>query len=236
MNGVEPDSSAGGEQPKFCCLDTQGRSWIVKFSPAEANPVAERIRTLLRCEHLALETLGAAGQPVARTQLHEVQGRVFLAAERFDRPEPDLLGRAPGRIGMVSLESFNAEFAGPVDQWARTAQRLHDQGLLSAAEARRLKLWDAFGSSLPIQTGITAMCLCCGMAGAGSWRLAMTCCPCALCRCRVKCQRGYGIWRPYSRLRRSCLCGRRPRCSRVSSGHEHRRWWSAEAAAYFTTG
>lgn len=145
MNGVEPGSCAGGEQPKFCCLDTQDRSWIVKFSPAEANPVAERIRTLLRCEHLALETLGAAGQPVARTQLHEVQGRVFLAAERFDRPEPDLLGRAPGRIGMVSLESFNAEFAGPVDQWARTAQRLHDQGLLSAAEARRLKLWDAFG-------------------------------------------------------------------------------------------
>lgn len=145
MDGAVPGSSAGGEQPKFCCLDPQGRSWIVKFSSAEDNSVAERVRTLLRCEHLALETLRAASQPAARTQLYELQGRVFLAAERFDRPEPDLLGRAPGRIGMVSLESFNAEFAGPVDQWARTAQRLHDQGLLSAAEARRLKLWDAFG-------------------------------------------------------------------------------------------
>jgi len=124
MQGAAPGSSAGGEQPKFCCLDAQGRSWIVKFSPAEDNPVAARFRHLLRCEHLALETLRTAGQPVARTQLHEVQGRVFLAAERFDRTAPDVLGQAPGRIGMVSLESFNAEFVGTADQWAKTAQRL----------------------------------------------------------------------------------------------------------------
>lgn len=145
MEGAVPGSSAGGEQPKFCCLDHEGRSWVVKFSSAEANPVAERVRKLLHCEHLALETLRAAGQPAAHTQLYELQGRVFLAAERFDRPEPDLLGQAPGRIGMVSLESFNAEFVGTVDQWAKTAQRLQDQGLMSAEDARSLKLWDAFG-------------------------------------------------------------------------------------------
>ena len=145
MQGAAPGSSAGGEQPKFCCLDAQGRSWIVKFSPAEDNPVAARVRHLLRCEQLALETLRTAGQPVARTQLHEVQGRVFLAAERFDRPAPDVLGQAPGRIGMVSLEAFNAEFVGTADQWAKTAQRLQDQGRMSAADAQRLKLWDAFG-------------------------------------------------------------------------------------------
>ena len=46
---------------------------------------------------------------------------------------------------MVSLESFNAEFVGTVDQWAKTAQRLQDQGLMSAEDAQRLKLWDAFG-------------------------------------------------------------------------------------------
>lgn len=145
MEGAVPGSSAGGEQPKFCCLDREGRSWIVKFSSADKDPVAERFRKLLRCEHLALETLRTAGEPVAHTQLHELQGRVFLAAERFDRPEPDLLGQAPGRIGMVSLQAFNAEFVGTVDQWGKTAQRLQDQGLMSAEDARHLKLWDAFG-------------------------------------------------------------------------------------------
>lgn len=145
MAGAVPGSSAGGEQPKFCCLDSQGRSWIVKFSSADDNPVAQRVRTLLRCEHLALQTLRSAGQPAAHTNLYALEGRVFLAAQRFDRSEPDLLGQTPGRIGMVSLESFNAEFAGTVDQWAKTAQRLQDQGLLGIEDAQRLKLWDAFG-------------------------------------------------------------------------------------------
>ena len=145
IDGAVPGSSAGGEQPKFCCMDRLGQSWIVKFSPADDNPVAARWRLLLCCEHLALRTLHAAGQPVAHTQLYERAGRVFLAAQRFDRPPADLLGQAPGRIGMVSLETFNAEFVGTTDQWAKTAQRLHSQGLLSAEDARRLQLWDAFG-------------------------------------------------------------------------------------------
>ena len=145
IEGAVPGSSAGGEQPKFCCLDREGRSWIVKFSSAENNIVAQRVRALLRCEHLALQTLRNAGQPAAHTQLYDIEGRIFLAVERFDRSEPDLLGQTPGRIGMVSLESFNAEFVGTVDQWAKTAQRLQSQGMLSAEDAQRLKLWDAFG-------------------------------------------------------------------------------------------
>ncbi|MBV2163736.1 MAG: type II toxin-antitoxin system HipA family toxin YjjJ [Comamonas sp.] len=145
IEGAVPGSSAGGEQPKFCCLDGAGRSWIVKFSPADDNPVAERIRTLLRCEHLALQTLHAAGQPVAHTRLHTQAGRVFLAAQRFDRTAPQRPGQPPGRIGMVSLQAFNAEFVGTTDQWAKTAQRLQDLGLLSSEDAQRLRLWDAFG-------------------------------------------------------------------------------------------
>lgn len=117
----------------------------MKFSPADGNPVAQRVRTLLRWEHLALQTLGNAGQPVAHTQLYALEGRVFLAVERFDRTGPDLWCQTPGRIGMVSLESFNAAFVGTVDQWAKTAQRLQDQGLMNAEDAQRLKLWDAFG-------------------------------------------------------------------------------------------
>ena len=149
MAGAVPGSSAGGEQPKFCCLDGQGRSWIVKFSPAGDNPVAQRVRHLLRCEHLALQVLREAGQPAALTRCFEREGRVFMAALRFDRSAPDLSGHAsshaPGRIGMASLQAYNAEYAGPVDQWARTAQRLRERGLLSGQAARSLKLWDAFG-------------------------------------------------------------------------------------------
>lgn len=56
MQGAAPDRVPEVSSVKFCCLDAQGRSWIVKFSPAEDNPVAARFRHLLRCEHLALET------------------------------------------------------------------------------------------------------------------------------------------------------------------------------------
>lgn len=145
MAGAMPGSSAGGEQPKFCCLDAAGSSWIVKFSPADANPVADRVRALLRCEHLALQLLREAGLPAANTQCFDVAGRVFMAAQRFDRTQADLLGPTPGRIGMVSLASFNAEFAGPVDGWVQTAQRLQGLGLMTADEVRTLQLWEAFG-------------------------------------------------------------------------------------------
>ena len=143
--GAVPGSSAGGEQPKFCCLDAEGRSWIVKFSPADDNPVAERVRHLLRCEHVALQLLREAGEPAALTHCYAFEGRVFMAAERFDRTEPDVLGQTPGRLGLASLESFNAEYAGPVDGWAHTAERLQGTGHMSASDAQRLKLWDAFG-------------------------------------------------------------------------------------------
>ena len=145
MAGTLPGFSAGGEQPKFCCLDAEGHSWIVKFSPADDNPVAERVRQLLRCEHLALQLLREAGQPAALTRCYEFEGRVFMAAQRFDRTEPNLLGHTPGRLGLASLESFNAEYAGPVDGWAKTAERLQGTGHLSAVDTQRLKLWDAFG-------------------------------------------------------------------------------------------
>ena len=138
MQGTHPGSSAGGEQPKFCTL-IAGRAVLVKFSPAGDSPADQRLRDLLVCEHLALQTLAQAGLPAARTAVVSEAGRVFLESERFDRtPEG-------GRIGMVSLQVYDAEYVGEMDNWAATANRMAARQLLSAADARNLRLLEAFG-------------------------------------------------------------------------------------------
>ncbi|CAN7606506.1 type II toxin-antitoxin system HipA family toxin YjjJ [Acidovorax sp. LjRoot117] len=146
MRGTHPGSSAGGEQPKFCTI-TAGRHVIVKFSPAGDAPADQRLRDLLVCEHLALQTLAQAGLPAAPTQLFMDAGRVFLESERFDRTPlagqgTDHLG---GRIGMVSLQVYNAEYVGEIDNWAATANRMAARHLLTPADARTLRLLEAYG-------------------------------------------------------------------------------------------
>lgn len=146
MRGTHPGSSAGGEQPKFCTL-TAGRHVIVKFSPAGDSPADQRLRDLLVCEHLALHTLAQAGLPAARTQIFRGAGRVFLESERFDRTplqgdDPEGLG---GRIGMVSLQVYNAEYVGDIDNWAATANRMAARQLLTESDARTLRLLEAYG-------------------------------------------------------------------------------------------
>jgi DNA-binding Lrp family transcriptional regulator len=138
MQGTLGGSSAGGEQPKFCTI-TAGRHVIVKFSPAGDAPVDQRTRDLLICEHLALQTLADAGLPAAKTQAFTAAGRVFLESERFDRTAQG------GRIGMVSLLVFDAEYVGEMDNWAATANRLLARGLLTADDARTLRLLEAYG-------------------------------------------------------------------------------------------
>ncbi|WP_394790637.1 type II toxin-antitoxin system HipA family toxin YjjJ [Rhodoferax sp.] len=137
MQGTLSGSSAGGEQPKFCTRNA-GRHVIVKFSPAGDAPTDQRTRDLLVCEHLALQTLAQAGVPAAKTQIHSGAGRVFLEAERFDRT-------AAGRIGMVSLMVYDAEYVGAMDNWAATAERMQARGLLTAADAEHLRFLEAFG-------------------------------------------------------------------------------------------
>ena len=138
MQGTLGDSSAGGEQPKFCTI-TAGRAVLVKFSPAGDTPVDQRSRDLLVCEHLALQTLAQAGLPAARTQVFMGAGRVFLESERFDRA-----GQS-GRIGMVSLQVYDAEYVGEMDNWAATANRMLARGLLTEQDARTLCLLEAYG-------------------------------------------------------------------------------------------
>ena len=138
MQGTHPGSSAGGEQPKFCTV-TAGRHVLVKFSPAGDAPVDQRMRDLLVCEHLALQTLAHADLPAARTQIFTGAGRVFLESERFDRTTQG------GRIGMVSLQVYDAEYVGEMDNWAATANRMAARNLLTAADARTLRLLEAYG-------------------------------------------------------------------------------------------
>ncbi|WP_326538031.1 type II toxin-antitoxin system HipA family toxin YjjJ [Pseudorhodoferax sp.] len=141
MQGTHPGSSAGGEQPKFCTV-CAGRPVLVKFSPADDAPVAQRLRDLLVCEHLALQTLAAAGVCAARTQIFTGAGRVFLESERFDRSVQ--AGRI-GRIGMVSLQVYDAEYVGEMDNWAATARRMAARQLLRPLDADTLCLLEAYG-------------------------------------------------------------------------------------------
>ena len=137
MQGTLGGSSAGGEQPKFCTI-TAGRPVLVKFSPPGDAPVDQRLRDLLVCEHLAIQTLAQAGLPAAHTQLFMGAGRVFLESERFDRTPQ-------GRIGMVSLEVYDAEYVGQEENWAATADRMAARGLITAEDARRMRLLEAYG-------------------------------------------------------------------------------------------
>lgn len=140
MHGSLPGSSAGGEQPKFCCVrDQPGRPHvIVKFSPADGSPVERRWRDLLVCEHLALQILHGAGVPAASSEIYQGGGRVFLEVRRFDRTER-------GRIGMVSLLAYDAEYVGQIDNWADTAARMESRNLLVEEDAQRLRFLEAFG-------------------------------------------------------------------------------------------
>ena len=137
MQGTLSGSSAGGEQPKFCTRLGE-RHVIVKFSPASDAPVDQRLRDLLVCEHLALTVLAEAGLPAAKTAIVAGGGRIFLEAERFDRT-------AQGRIGMVSLMVYDNEYVGEMDNWAATANRMLARGLLTAQDARTLRLLEAYG-------------------------------------------------------------------------------------------
>jgi hypothetical protein len=154
MQGSMGGSSAGGEQPKFCTIvgggrDTTGdsaRHVLVKFSPAGDAPTDQRTRDLLVCEHLALQTLAGAGIAAATSRISVGAGRVFLEVERFDRTPINAANPLGlGRIGMVSLMVYDAEYVGSMDNWAATANRMQERALLRPADARTLRLLEAFG-------------------------------------------------------------------------------------------
>ena len=157
MQGSMGGSSAGGEQPKFCTIVGGGaagsvggegpRHVLVKFSPAGDAPTDQRTRDLLVCEHLALQTLANAGIAAAASRISTGEGRVFLEVERFDRTPINAANpQGLGRIGMVSLMVYDAEYVGAMDNWAATANRMQARQLLRPADARTLRLLEAYGA------------------------------------------------------------------------------------------
>jgi hypothetical protein len=142
--GELPESSAGGEQPKFVtyAMTPDGpRHVLVKFSVAEQNPVAERWRDLLLAEHIAAETLLAAGVEAVTTQLFDHGGQRFLEAERFDRAG-DL-----GRHALVSLSALDAEFVGMgAGAWPGATLRLSAKGHIQEQAHSGAAFLHAFGT------------------------------------------------------------------------------------------
>jgi hypothetical protein len=82
---------------------------LVKFSPAGNSPVDQRLRDLLVYEHLALQTVADTCPAAAKTQVFIAAGRVFMESERFDCTAQG------GRIGRVSLQVYDAEYVGEMD-------------------------------------------------------------------------------------------------------------------------
>ena len=133
-------SSAGGEQPKFCARSAAGHV-LVKFSAAEASPVSTRWRDLLLAEHLALETLQAAGVAAARSRLQDVGTQRFLELERFDR-----VG-LHGRRALVSLAALEGEFVGQAAApWPVLTAQLAQRGAITPEAHAEAALLFAFGT------------------------------------------------------------------------------------------
>ncbi|MDD3884061.1 MAG: type II toxin-antitoxin system HipA family toxin YjjJ [Gallionella sp.] len=143
-SGEVAGSSAGGEQPKFAVYATTPVGpchLLVKFSEAEDSPVSERWRDLLLAEHLALETLRAAGIPAAQTYVFDHGGQRFLEVERFDR-----VGSL-GRRALHSLMALDAEFVGAgTGSWPLIVRRLADAGQIEPQAAEGAAMLWAFGT------------------------------------------------------------------------------------------
>ena len=133
MSGAIPGSSAGGEQPKFTAFcGNRSAHVIVKFSPLSNSDVARRWRDILITEYHATEALHSVELPAAETRLIEMDGRLFLESQRFDRT-----GEV-GRMPMLSLQSIDAEFAGVGSDWPRVLDALYKNELVSWQH-----VWDA---------------------------------------------------------------------------------------------
>jgi hypothetical protein len=141
MHGGVPGSSAQGEHPKFAVtLAEQGevRHALVKFSPPVETEVGQRWSDLLIAEHLALETLNAAGISSANSRTFRFENRTYLEVDRFDR-----VGLT-GRVGVTSLSAIDTGFYGARDNWIAAAQRLHQDRRIDVQTLEQIRLISSF--------------------------------------------------------------------------------------------
>jgi hypothetical protein len=137
-------SSAAGEQPKLLAVleGTGGaEELVVKYSPPLATELGRRVGDLLVCEHIAGEVINAHRPGwAAESTVHEHGGRMWLFSRRFDRTAEG------GRVGCVSLEAVDGEFAGVEPRrWSVAARALWDEGVLTAEDVARVEWLEAFG-------------------------------------------------------------------------------------------
>jgi hypothetical protein len=127
MNGVIPGSSAGGEHPKFTayCEDIAAHV-IVKFSPSGNEAIARRWKDILITEFHAAEVIHSRDFPAAETRLHEIDDRLFLESQRFDR------SGEYGRMSTISLQAVDSEFVGLGNNWLNVMRALNKRELVSA--------------------------------------------------------------------------------------------------------
>jgi hypothetical protein len=143
--GEEYAASAGGEQAKFTTLvcdtpEQAPRAVIVKFSPKLETRTATRWADLLYAEHIANQVLRSAGFASAQTRTFQLENRVFLESERFDR-----VG-ATGRRGLVSLRALDTAYTGQESgSWAKLARKLHAAQWISAEDCERITRLYCFG-------------------------------------------------------------------------------------------
>lgn len=140
----DPDSSAGGEFPKFTArIQDQdvSRSVIVKFSGNDDSPAVRRWADLLISEHLALEIIRDRLEvPAATTQLLGAGGRQFLEIQRFDRT--GLQGRRP----ICTLASLDPALIGlGRGHWPTAADWLARRGWLGDDDLLRIRRLTWFG-------------------------------------------------------------------------------------------
>jgi len=131
--GEPAGSSAGGEMPKFGAF-VDRRFAIVKFA-VRGSAAGERWQDLLRLESLALGVLRETGVQAAEASIVESTTHTFLEVIRFDR-----IGER-GRRALVSLAAVHGD---PSVSWSRAAKGLDERGSITADDARRLTLYDAF--------------------------------------------------------------------------------------------
>jgi hypothetical protein len=138
LDGDVPGAWLGGGRPKFVTF-ADGRHVLVKFigHTRAGSEATQRWRDLLALEALALDVLREHGIPAAPAQLLSSDTYKFLEVERFDR-----IGER-GRRAVMTLAAIHQN---PVDSWSSAATRLQEGRRISADDARRLQLLDAFGA------------------------------------------------------------------------------------------
>ncbi len=134
-------TSAGGEQPKFTAVRSDGTHLLVKYSPPRGTPFGERWHDLLSMEFHASETLREANLPAAQSALITHPARTYLESARIDRQA------LRGRKHAVALAAIHDAFISePRKSWKHTARALATQRCLSHADAAAIALVQRFGN------------------------------------------------------------------------------------------